>query len=100
MDFVARKKMRRSHTAATTHAHCLLEYQFAAQTAGSLVCMARGNTTGHCLLAGDQVPGRPISGARFASGRLSLDVSWREIVQRRSDHREERFARHPGVALR
>src|SRR5947207_15632810 len=100
MDFVARKNNATVTDRCYTHAHCLMEYQFAAQTAGSLVCMARGNTTGHCLLAGDQMPGRTISGARFASGRLSLSVSWREVVQRRSYYREERAARGSGVALR
>ncbi len=39
------------------------------------------------------MPGRTISGARFASGGLSFGVSRREIVQRRCDSCEERAAR-------
>ena len=57
-----------------------MEHQLAAQTTGSVVCMAGGDAAGRCLLARNQMPGRTVSGAGTASGWLSLGLSRGEIV--------------------
>ena len=67
----------------------VLEHQFPAQTPGSPVCVARGKQTGHRLLAGNEMSGRTISGARLASSWVSLGLSRREIVQWRRDSFEK-----------
>src|SRR5438876_10581070 len=65
-------------------------HQLAAQTTGTLVCLARVGGARRSFPTGDKMPGRPISSARFASGWLLLRLSRGEIVQRRGDSREGR----------
>src|SRR5437899_9626610 len=84
----------------TSYENRFVEHQLAAQTTGSLVCLAGGDEARCSLLTGDKMPGRPISSARFASGWLLLRLSRGEIVQRRGDSHECRAAQGQPVSFR
>src|SRR3982751_4694099 len=79
--------------------NCLLEHQLAAETPGPVFCVARKFETRYCLFAGNEMPGRTISGISAAIGRLRFRLSWRKVVQRRRNHFENQTREGSRVAL-
>src|SRR5579864_6542728 len=78
----------------------LLEHQLVAQTPGPAFRVARANEARCGLFAGNQMSGRPVSGACSSIRRLRFGLSRGKILQWCRDSLENKANRSSRVALR